>query len=107
MIDIYNELPLNRYIELYTSKELANEYKVFEDSIMKQKPLIIYLSNFATLILNWCIIDIDNWTGLAIHYKRMDNEVIVFEDFYYDDTFYSFAQNGIQQWSDIITSIVL
>ena len=37
MINLYNELPLSRYIELYTSETLAKEYKTFEDSIMQQK----------------------------------------------------------------------
>ncbi len=106
-MNMYKELPLNRYVELYTSTELAQKYKSFEDKIIKQKPITISLNDASTLFLEWCVIDIEEWTGLAIHYKKIHNDLILSDNVYYDDSFYSYANHGIQRWSAIIEAICL
>ncbi|SCY44824.1 hypothetical protein SAMN02910451_02652 [Butyrivibrio hungatei] len=96
------ELPIERYVELYTSLKTAQEFKTFEDSIIKQPSLSTFISDKNILCLNWCIIDADDWTGLAIHYQIKQNDIVVNEGIYYDDSIYSYALKGLQHWSDII-----
>lgn len=100
------ELPIERYVELYTSLKTAQEFKIFEDSIIKQPSLSTFISDKSILCLNWCIIDADDWTGLAIHYQTKQNDIVVNEGIYYDDSIYSYAPKGLQHWSDIIRSSI-
>ncbi len=104
---IYNEMPLDKYIELYTSEQIASDFKSFEDRILKQTPVSLNMDEDKVIMLRWCIIDDDeeDYAGLAICYDVIKNGSVIKQGFYHDDSFYSYAEKeGIERWIDIVVN---
>jgi len=106
MENLLDEMPIERYIELYTSPKTALDVKNFEDSIIKNPTFTTGIADKYFLCLKWRIIDTDEWTGLVIHYQVKQNDIVKDEGIYYDDSIYSYAEKGLQQWVDTIMRYV-
>ena len=99
----YDILPLERYMELYTSRKSASEFMEFEEHVLKQQPLLIQITPDSEIKLKWCECDEEDYTGLAILYKLRRNAIVVAEGLYHDDSFYSLAlKKGLPYWAEVI-----
>lgn len=98
-----DEIPLDKYIELYTSQKTALEFKIFEEKVLNQPPISKELDTDRKLELKWCLCDSEDYTGLVIRYCVRRESVTIADGIYYDDSFYSFAESeGLQHWLEII-----